>query len=115
MKWRPDYTCSLCGGVIPNREFDPRGPMTCPSCSKQLQLSGWYLKLETWSGIGLTLILCYLLGFRGLHFLGAFILLAIPVGLIWTFTFLRVIPPRFETYVPKKSKDADSKIDPFPQ
>ena len=104
MKWWPTFKCPFCAGIIPNREFPASGPITCPTCSRQLQLSRRYSKFISRIGTVLTLALCYLLGLRGLRFFAAFVIFWFPVLLAWDFIFIRVIPPRFEAYAPREPK-----------
>jgi hypothetical protein len=93
----PTFRCPLCSGVVPN-EYKAGRPLTCPVCQQQLQPSRWYLNLVFWSAVGLTLIICFLLGLRGFHFFLAFIVLWFPVDFLWMFAYVRLFPPRFEPY-----------------
>ena len=104
MNWRPKLKCPVCGQIIPNTQFRPAGPITCPSCSRQLSVASWHLKLTTRVPIVLTLALCYFVGFRGFRYVIASVLLYFPVFLAWTFLLVRLIPPRFEPYEPKPAK-----------
>jgi hypothetical protein len=113
MKCWPTLKCSSCGGILPNRDVRPGVPLVCPRCSRQLQPSQSQLRLSGLIAFGLTLVLCRFLGLRGLWLFGATILFWFPAYVVWDFVFVRVVPPKFETYVPKKSKDSDSKLDLF--
>src|SRR5665213_3363375 len=113
MRW-PTLKCPFCGGILPNREVRFRKPFTCPSCSRQLRFSRRYLRLVWWTSVALTFAICFLIGFRGWELIVAVLVLWLPVDLVWTYLFKRIIPPPLEAYVPKNStaherpKDSDS-------
>ncbi len=50
----------------------------------------------------LTIAICWTYGFRSFWLIGATIVLWLPVFAIEDMIFLRIIPPRFEAYVPEK-------------
>jgi hypothetical protein len=78
-------------------------PLKCPGCSRLLQPARWQLRLSGLIALGLTVILCRLLGIQGFWLLVATLILWFPVYVIWDFTFMRIVTPRFEAYIPKNS------------
>jgi hypothetical protein len=78
-------------------------PLKCPGCSRLLQPARWQLRLSGLIALGLTVILCRLLGIQGFWLLVATLILWFPVYFIWDFTFMRRVTPRFEVYIPKNS------------
>jgi hypothetical protein len=98
----PTFKCPFCGGVVPN-EYRPGHPLTCPVCRRELKPSRRYLNLAFWSALGLTLVICVVIGFRGIRLFVATIVLWFPVNFVWMFLYVRIFPPRFESYVPKDS------------
>lgn len=68
---------------------------------RQLYLSGLV-------GLGLTIVLVYLMGFRGLWLIGATVVLWFPVFIIWDFIFVRIAKPRFEAFGGKNSDENDA-------
>jgi hypothetical protein len=111
MNWWPKLKCPACGAVIPNTLVRPSGPITCPSCSQQLQIKSWYGNLITSVPVGMALLLSYVLGMRGLRFVFASVVLYFPLLIAWTFIFVRVIPSRFEPYKPRKKADPKESSD----
>jgi hypothetical protein len=100
MKW-PTLKCPFCGGILPNTEVYPDRPLVCPTCAAQLQSSEHQLWLSGFIALCITLAALYFLGLRGAWFAFATILLWFPVYVFWDFIFLRIVPPRFESYHPK--------------
>jgi endogenous inhibitor of DNA gyrase (YacG/DUF329 family) len=98
----PTFKCPACGAVVPN-EYKAGQPLTCSECSQQLQLAKWYLNVAFVTAVGLTIVLCTLLGFRGLWLFLATITLLLPVNFAWMFLYVRIVPPRFEPYRRKDS------------
>jgi hypothetical protein len=95
----PTFKCPSCGEIIPNR-YKAGQPLTCPGCLKQLKPSRRYLNFAFCSAIGLTVLICFLLGFRGVWLLVAALLLWFPVDFVWMFLYVRLFPPKFEPYSP---------------
>jgi hypothetical protein len=87
--------------------------LVCPRCSRQLQPSRSQLKLSGLIAFGLTLGLCWSFGVRGLWIIGLTILFWFPVYVAWDFIFMRIVPPKFEAYVPHKPKDPGSTLNLF--
>ena len=102
MRW-PVLNCPFCGGVLPNTEVKAGRPLTCPGCSRQLQMATGQLYLSGLIGLCLDTALCLLIGLRGLTLLVAIVLLWFPVYVAWDFIFVRLVKPRFEAYVPRNS------------
>jgi hypothetical protein len=113
MRW-PTLKCPSCGGTIPNTQFAAGRPLTCPSCSQQLRISGWYMNLSNLTALGLSLGVGFIIGYKGLWLAVVAGLLWFPINIAWNFLFVRLIPPRFEVYVPKP-KRSDSGSDLFPR
>ena len=106
MQW-PTLKCPFCGGILPNREVRFRQPLTCPVCSRQLKFSRRYLRLVRWTSVAITFAVCFLIGFRGWELVVAAIVSWLPVDLVWTYPFNRIVPPPLEAYVsnnPEASK-----------
>ena len=107
MKW-PILKCPFCGGRLPNTQVWPNRPLTCPTCSRELQPEMRQLYLSGLIGLGLTMVLVYLLGLRGLWFFGGVVFLWFPVCLVWDFIYVRIATPRFEPYGGKDSHNNDA-------
>jgi hypothetical protein len=111
LKLRATFKCPFCLGIIPNAQLKPVGPVTCPICLRQLQQAGWQLYLLGLIPVGLTVVLCRLAGLRGLKLFAGTVILLFPVGIVWSLIFHRIVPPKFQAYVPrtgKKPTDSDS-------
>ncbi len=74
--------------------------MTCPTCFRKVQVAQWYRKLISRGGVVATLILSYLLGFRGIWYLVAVVAGFVPVLIAWAGIVRLILPPRFEPYPP---------------
>jgi hypothetical protein len=99
MKW-PILKCPFCAGILPNSELYPGKPLKCPKCAALLQPSRSQGLLSAFIGLCFTLVVCYLVGLSGGWFFIAAIVLWFPVFVVCNFVFVRLTPPRFETYVP---------------
>ena len=95
MRW-PTLKCPFCGCALPNRQYKARQALTCPGCSRRLILARWYLNFTTAIAFILTLLVCWLFRIHGWWLLPGFVLLWFPTDLVWTFLFVRIIPPKFE-------------------
>ena len=103
VRLRAVFKCPFCGGVIPNEDLRIGQPVTCPTCSRQLQMARWQLYLSGLIALGLTLAGCHIiLDLRGFWLGVATLILWFPVYVVWDFMFLRILPPRFEAYVPQQ-------------
>src|SRR5438067_711709 len=102
MRW-PVLNCPFCGGVLPNTEVKAGRPLTCPSCSRQLQMSRGQLNLVAVMALGLTVAAGLLFGLRGLTLAVAVVLLWFPAYVASGFVFMRLVKPRFEANVPRNS------------
>lgn len=100
MKW-PILKCPFCGGRLRNTELRIGKPLVCPTCAAKLQFSTSQINLDAVVGLLLSAALAYLMGIRGVWLIATTLLFWFPVGLIWEFVSWRIIPPRFEGYVPK--------------
>ena len=108
MKW-PTLKCPFCGGVLPNSELWPNRPMTCPSCSKELQLEKRQGYISASMALGLTVLLTHLgLGVSGAWLIPCAVLLWIPVFVIWEYIGAFIFPTRFEPYGGKTSGKNDA-------
>jgi len=100
MKW-PTLKCPFCAGILRNTEVYPGRPLVCPACQAQLQPSDKQL----WMSVGIALLisvaLAYLVTDRWLWLLVIAILLWFPISIAWHFLFVRIVPPKFEAYIPK--------------
>ena len=96
------------GFMISSTWLKPVGPVACPVCLRQLQFAGWQLYLSGLISIGLTIALCSFVGLRGAKLFAATVGLWFPVYIVWDFIFLRIVPPKFEAYVPRTGKKPDS-------
>src|SRR5579862_7768945 len=103
MRLRAVFKCPFCGGVIRNEGLRIGQPaVTCPNCSRQLQSARWQLHLSGLIALGLTVAVCRIaLNLGGVRLLAATGMLWFPVYVVWDFIFLRILPPRFEAYVPE--------------
>jgi hypothetical protein len=80
-------------------------PVVCPTCLAKLQYSSGQLWLSAFVALCIDLAILYLIGLRGVWLAIATILLWFPVCVVWEFVFVRIVPPRFEAYTPKDSKN----------
>jgi hypothetical protein len=103
MRWWPILKCPFCRGVLPNEELWLNKPLTCPSCSRQLQIAEWYIKLNGVIALALSVILCLLLGYRGGRLFVSTVLFWFLVRLVWAFISARIFNTPFEPYVPKEA------------
>ena len=103
MKW-PILKCPFCGGVLRNTDVLPGKAVVCPSCAAQLQQSDRQLQLYGLIALSITLAGLCLLNVRGIWLVTATILLWFPVYVICCSVLDRIVPPRFEVYVPKDYK-----------
>lgn len=103
MKW-PTLKCPFCGGILRNTEVYPGRPLVCPSCAAKLQHSRAQLRLSGLIALCITLALLYFLGIKRVWLVVATVLLWFPLCIVWEFVFVRIVPPRFEAYVPKDYK-----------
>jgi hypothetical protein len=71
---------------MPNDRYKAGKPWTCNSCSRRFRLSRGYAKALGWGTIGLTLILSYILGLRGVALALATVVMWSPVMLICTYS-----------------------------
>jgi len=88
--------CPVCGAILAKDQYKSGLSLTCPGCSKQLRISRWYLRLSMLCAAALTVALCLLFGMRGLRLLGTTAVLWLPIGLVWNFFLVRIIPLKFE-------------------
>ncbi len=107
MRW-PTLKCPFCGGILPNTEVWPNRPLTCPTCSRQLQLEKRQGYFSALIALGLTVLLAYFSGLRGFWLIGASALLWFPVFLVWEFIFARIVPTRFEPYGGRNADQNDA-------
>ena len=103
MRWRPLLKCPFCGGALRNEELYPGKPLVCPSCSQPLQIATWHAQLNGYIALVLTLILCLLLGFRGIQLFVSTVILWLPVRIIWAFVSIQIFGLRFESYTKEKA------------
>jgi hypothetical protein len=75
----------------------------CPSCQTQLQAVESYGQFGVWGGVLVSIIVFYLLGFRGLGLTCAVLIAFMPVVFIVVNFLKYLVPPRIETYLPKDS------------
>lgn len=61
------------------QEYRPGLPWKCPECSCTFQVSKKYQNFVAWGSMGLTFLILYLLGVRGVRLLVGTILLWFPV------------------------------------
>jgi hypothetical protein len=64
-------------------------------------VSRWYFNLAVGGGTGLTVLLGFFLGLRGLRLLIGVVVLWFPIVLLCTFLLNRIIPPPLEGYKPR--------------
>jgi hypothetical protein len=102
----PTFKCPSCGATMPNEQYRAGKPWICPACSGQFQTSRTYGNIVGWGTTALTLVFFYLLGIRGPHLLVATVVMWFPVLLISTFVLDRLLPPRLEPYVPRRSRSS---------
>jgi hypothetical protein len=100
MKW-PLLKCPFCGGTLRNSDVLPGKPLLCPACGAKLQPARGQLRLSALVALCLSIAFAYVLGIRGPWLILAVVLFWFPVGIVWEFIFARIVPPRFEAYVPK--------------
>lgn len=101
----PRFKCPFCGATVPN-EYHAGQPLTCSGCGEKLQPSHRFLRFAFITALALTVIVSMALGFRGWHLLAVSALLFVPINFGWMFIYVRVVPPRFERYVPPEDKDS---------
>lgn len=87
-----------------NTDVLPGKPIVCPTCTTELQPSERQLWLSVLIALCISLALAHLLYLKGVWFAVVTIVLWFPVSVIWHFVFVRIVPPRFEAYVPKDYK-----------
>jgi hypothetical protein len=103
MKW-PTLNCPFCGGILRNTDLHKGEPLICPVCGAKLQHSTSQLHLSGFIALCVALLVLYLLGLRGIWLVVTTVLVWFPVYVAWDFVFTRIVPPRFEAYVPKDYK-----------
>jgi len=103
MKW-PTLNCPFCGGTLRNTDVYPGRPIVCPDCKAQLQPSDRQMWLSGFIALCIVIAVLYLFDVSGVWLIVATILLWFPAYVIWAFVFVRIVPPRFEAYVPKDHK-----------
>ena len=94
--------CPFCDGIITNTYVSGE-PLTCQNCQHQLMISPWHLRLTSVGGTVVTILLCVVLGLRGVRLLVAIVILWFPFSLLWTFLLNALVPPRLEAYRDKAS------------
>jgi hypothetical protein len=95
---QPILKCPFCQGFLRNTNIYPGRPLVCGTCRAKLQRSIGQLRLSALVGLCFTVAICYFFGVSREWFLVATILLWFPVYVIWDSIFVRVTPPRFETF-----------------
>jgi hypothetical protein len=76
----------------------------CPTCAAQLQPSERQLWVSVAIALCISIALADVLRLTGIWFVVATVLLWFPVSIAWDFIFVRIVPPRFEAYIPKHYK-----------
>jgi hypothetical protein len=85
--------CPGCGVVMPNTQFYAGKPWTCSACARQFRIARWYLSFALSMSVVLTIVVCFLSGFRGFRLLAAAIVAFVPVDLGFTYIFNRIVSP----------------------
>jgi hypothetical protein len=99
MKW-PVLKCPTCNATLDNNKVRVGKPLVCPSCSAELQPSERQAYIGELAAIAIAICISYLFGLRGLWLLGASVVMWFPIAMAWVFVFVRIVPPKFESYRP---------------
>jgi hypothetical protein len=97
-----------------NEHYRSNGPWICPACMRDLRIPRWYLQLLSWSTLGITFALCFLLGLRGVQFVAALLVSAIPMYFIVRFVLNIFAPTPLELYPAQALSTSDSAVPPPP-
>jgi len=99
----PLYRCPFCRSSF-RHNFPPRGrPVTCPTCARQLMTPNWFKNLVFWSGVGLAILLSWLVDLRGPWLFIGTILLAFPILVVWSLSLGQIIPTPLTPYLPEET------------
>jgi hypothetical protein len=101
MRIRPILKCPFCHEIFPNAELTPRGPMTCPTCHHQLQHTKSRSHFSILMITGITIVLSWCLGLRGIGLAVLSVALWFPMTCLWVLIYSRLIPPKLEAYEPR--------------
>jgi hypothetical protein len=104
----PTLKCPFCDAIITDR-YLANEPLTCRNCQRQLMISPGRLDLTSVGATAVTILLCLLLGLRGIRFFVAVVVLWFPLLVMWAVLLNALVPPGLEPYrAPKKPNDEDT-------
>ena len=104
----PTLKCPFCDAIITDR-YLANEPLTCRNCQRQLMISPGRLDLTSVGATAVTILLCLLLGLRGIRFFVAVVVLWLPLCVTWAVLLNALVPPPLEAYrARKKPNDEDT-------
>ncbi len=101
LSFYPTLRCPLCGAILPSRQFTAKGFMICPSCDGKIRVPRWRNKLVVRGGFVCTIVVSFLLGFRGAHLLAAILLGFLPMVILWAGLLRIIFPMKLEPCTPR--------------
>jgi hypothetical protein len=82
-------------------------PWTCSSCLRDLRIPQWYLRFLSWSTLGISLALCYVVGLRGIQFVLAPLISAFPMYAVCKYLLHWIVPTPLEKFPRQEANKND--------
>jgi DNA-directed RNA polymerase subunit RPC12/RpoP len=92
---------------MPDGQYRANTPWTCPTCKRDLRIRHWYLRFASWSALGITCVLSFMLGLNAIQFVIVLLIGLYAIYLVLRLVLNLAVPTPLERFPPEDSKAID--------